>query len=276
MYAGRKIVEEAPVEALFARPLHPYTARPAALDPALSRAAHGLPDRRAAGCPRSAGIRCRRCAELPPAVPRSRRAARSRSSAAGARSRRWKTWPGPAAPPASSGEGWQSSAVSPDAPARGRGPGQPLPDPSRAARPRVVGQVRAVDGVSFAIRTGETLGLVGESGCGKSTVGRTALRLMEPTSGSDPLEGEDITRPATEGDAQPAPSAADGVPGPLLVAQPAHDGRGIVGEPLRNLRHRQRRERETGRASCSSASASGPSRCPLPARVLRRPAAAPR
>ena len=48
---------------------------------------------------------------------------------------------------------------------------------------RVVGQVRAVDGVSFAIREGETLGLVGESGCGKTTVGRLILRGMDPTAG---------------------------------------------------------------------------------------------
>jgi ABC-type oligopeptide transport system ATPase subunit len=45
---------------------------------------------------------------------------------------------------------------------------------------RVVGYVKAVDGVSFFIREGETLGLVGESGCGKTTVGRTILRLLDP------------------------------------------------------------------------------------------------
>jgi oligopeptide/dipeptide ABC transporter ATP-binding protein len=59
---------------------------------------------------------------------------------------------------------------------------------------RVTAEVKAVDGVSFTIKSGECLGMVGESGCGKTTVGRSVLRLVEPTAGSVVFDGVEVTK----------------------------------------------------------------------------------
>src|SRR6266576_6536295 len=57
-----------------------------------------------------------------------------------------------------------------------------------------VASVKEVDGVSFSVREGETLGVVGESGCGKSTMARCVMRLLEPTGGQIIFDGRDITK----------------------------------------------------------------------------------
>ena len=67
----------------------------------------------------------------------------------------------------------------------------PVSGPGLFSRER--GTNKAVNGVSFSLQQGETLGLVGESGCGKSTAGRTILKLYDPTSGSIKFEGEEIS-----------------------------------------------------------------------------------
>ena len=97
------------------------------------------------------------------------------------------------------------------------------------------GMVRAVDGVSFAIRRGETLGLVGESGCGKSTVSRVVLKLLEPTSGRILLGGVDVT-PFGPGAMWPYRRRLQIVfQDPYSSLNPRLSAGAIVGEPLENF-----------------------------------------
>jgi peptide/nickel transport system ATP-binding protein len=98
---------------------------------------------------------------------------------------------------------------------------------------RHVGDVRAVDDVTFSIRRGETLGLVGESGCGKSTVGRALLRLYRPTAGRIVFDGDDITN-LGEGDLRPLRRRMQMIfQDPFASLNPRHSVGRLVGEPLR-------------------------------------------
>ncbi|HEY7004794.1 MAG TPA: ABC transporter ATP-binding protein [Gaiellaceae bacterium] len=98
---------------------------------------------------------------------------------------------------------------------------------------RHIGDIKAVDDVTLTIRRGETLGLVGESGCGKSTVGRTILRLYEPTGGKIVFDGRDITR-LNENELRPLRRRMQMVfQDPYASLNPRHSVGRIVGEPLK-------------------------------------------
>ena len=88
---------------------------------------------------------------------------------------------------------------------------------------RQVGAVHAVDGVSFNIIRGETLGLVGESGCGKSTAGRAILQLYKPTAGEVHFEGVDLIKLRGEEYAPDAPQDANDLPGSVCQPESPHD-----------------------------------------------------
>jgi oligopeptide/dipeptide ABC transporter ATP-binding protein len=108
---------------------------------------------------------------------------------------------------------------------------------------RTTGRVLAVDGVTFSIRHGETLGLVGESGCGKSTVGRTILRLIEPTEGSIKIDGRDITR-LNKSELRPYRRQMQIIfQDPFSSLDPRMSAGAIVGEPLRVHRLARGKER---------------------------------
>src|SRR3979411_1747211 len=99
---------------------------------------------------------------------------------------------------------------------------------------QTVGQVHAVDGISFDIAEGETLGLVGESGCGKSTAGKTILKLIEPTAGEVRVNGERIDR-LSRREMRPYRRELQVVfQDPYSSLNPRRRTRDIIGEPLKN------------------------------------------
>jgi peptide/nickel transport system ATP-binding protein len=98
---------------------------------------------------------------------------------------------------------------------------------------RVIGQVKAVDGVSFSIGPGETLGLVGESGSGKTTVARSVLMLVRPTSGSIVIDGQEITHLSAKALMPMRRKAQMIFQDPYNALNPRHTVGGIIGAPYR-------------------------------------------
>ena len=188
MYAG-ELVEEAPLASFFARPAHPYTqALFAALPEVAGRGVRlaSIPGQVPALAAMPAG--CRFAERCPQVMAQCRSEAPAwRTCADGHRVR--CHWQGEAIRPIR-GQALSELDIEPAKPfleVRDLQVHFPI---RKGILQRVVGQVKAVDGVSLSISPGRTLALVGESGCGKTTVGKALLRLIEPTGGSVHLGGQ--------------------------------------------------------------------------------------
>ena len=140
-----------------------------------------------------------------------------------------------------------------------------------------VGQVRAVDDVSFSVAPGETLGVVGESGCGKTTTARMIVRLVEPTAGQIVFDGHDITH-IRQGAMRPLRREIQMIfQDPYSSLNPRHTVGTIVGAPWPAAEGQDREGDQAERPGTAGTRRAQPRALqPLPVRVLRRPAAADR
>ena len=145
---------------------------------------------------------------------------------------------------------------------------------------RTVGHVRAVDDVDFTVNEGETLGLVGESGCGKTTASRCILRAIDPTGGQilyQTRDGRtvDLADPRAGRAAAAARRDPDDLPGPVRLAQPAHDAARQCRRAAAGERHGQSpRTRRPGGRAAAPGRAAPRIHASLPARFHGRPAPA--